>query len=462
MSSLTSEATVEPLEEVLSGPVLAPGKPGYDEARRIHNGLIDRRPAVIARSLHTADVVDAVNFGRREGLEISVRGGGHNVAGKAVTDGGLMIDLSLMKGIHVDPAGRAARAQPGVTVGELDRATAAFGLATPSGVVSSTGIAGLTLGGGIAWLMGKYGMAVDNLLSAEVVLASGEVVTASDDTDPDLFWALRGGGGNFGVVTSFEYRMHPVASVLGGPVLHALAAAPQLFSFYREFAADLPDDLSTQAVFLHAPDGSGTKLCGIAICHAGDDPDRAEADIRPLRRFGSPAADMIERMPYPAVNTGVDWLSPAGTLRYWKSAFFSELSDPAVDVMTEAFERAPSELCALVVEDFHGAVTRVAPTATAYPHREPGYNLFLISQWTDAAQTDTCVAWARETFDALSPYMADRSYTNYLSADDYDRVRQAYGPNYERLIELKRRFDPDNLFRLNHNIDPDADAGGPE
>jgi FAD/FMN-containing dehydrogenase len=454
MSSVTSEDAVELLRTQLSGPVLAPGDPGYDEARRIHNGLIDRHPAVIARCLHTADVAAAVNFGRSEGVEISVRGGGHNIAGKAVTEGGLMIDLSLMKGIHVDPVRSAARAQPGVTVGELDRSTAAFGLATPSGVVSSTGIAGLTLGGGIAWLMGKHGIAVDNLLSAEVVLASGEIVTASGDADPDLFWALRGGGGNFGVVTSFEYRTHPLASVLGGPVLHPLAAAPRLFSFYREFAADLPDELSTQAVFLHAPDGSGTKLCGIALCHAGDDADRAEADVRPLRRFGSPAADMIERMPYPVVNTGVDWLSPTGSLRYWKSAFFSELSDPAVEVMTRAFEQAPSELCALVVEHFHGAVTRVAQTATAYPHREPGYNLFLISQWTDPAQTDTCVAWARETFDALAPYMADRSYTNYLSADDYDRVRQAYGPNYERLVELKRRYDPDNLFRLNHNIDP--------
>jgi FAD/FMN-containing dehydrogenase len=454
MSSVTSEGPVQLLREVCSGPVLAPGDPAYDEARRVHNGLIDKHPAVIARCLHTADVADAVNFGRSEGLEISVRGGGHNVAGKAVTEGGLMIDLSLMKGIHVDPARSTARAQPGVIVGELDRAAAAFGLATPSGVVSSTGIAGLTLGGGIAWLMGKHGMAVDNLLSAEVVLASGEVVTASDGTDPDLFWALRGGGGNFGVVTSFEYRTHPVASVLAGPVLHPLATAPQLFSFYREFAADLPDELSTQAAFLHAPDGSGTKLCGVAVCHAGDDADRAEADIRPLRRFGLPAVDMMQRMPYPAVNTGFDWLSPAGALRYWKSAFFSELSDPAVEVMTSAFERAPSELCALVIEDFHGAVTRVAPTATAYPHRERGYNLFLISHWTDPGQTDKGIAWARETFDALSPYMADRSYTNYLSADDYDRVRQAYGPNYERLVELKRRYDPDNVFRLNHNIDP--------
>jgi FAD/FMN-containing dehydrogenase len=455
MSGLMSKDAFQLLGEVLSGPVLAPGDLGYDEARRVHNGLIDRHPAVIARCLHTADVAEAVNFGRSEGLEISVRGGGHSVAGRAVTEGGLMVDLSLMKGIHVDPARSSVRAQAGVTVGELDRANGVFGLATPSGVVSTTGIAGLTLGGGIAWLMGKHGMAIDNLLSAEVVLASGEVVNASEDTDPDLFWALRGGGGNFGAVASFEYRTHPLASVLGGPVLHPLAAAPQLFSFYREFAAELPDELSTQAVFLHAPDGSGTRLCGVAVCHAGG-ADRAEADVSPLRGFGSPAADMIQRMPYPAVNTGVDWLAPAGALRYWKSAFFAELSDPAVEVMATAFERAPSELCALIVEDFHGAVTRVATTATAYPHREPGYNLFLISQWTDPAQTDAGVAWARETFDALSPFMADRSYTNYLSADDYDRVRQAYGPNYDRLVELKLRYDPANLFRLNHNIDPNA------
>jgi hypothetical protein len=456
MPGVMTEGAVERLREVLSGRVLAPGDRGYDAARRIHNGLIDRRPAAIARCVHSADVADAVNFGRSEGLEISVRGGGHGVAGKAVTDGGLMIDLALMKGIHVDPARSAVRAQAGVTVGELDRATGAFGLATPSGVVSSTGIAGLTLGGGIAWLMGRYGMAVDNLLSAEVVLASGKIVTASDEADPDLFWALRGGGGNFGVVTSLEYRTHEVPTVLGGPVLHPLAAAPRLFAFYREYAAALPDELSTQAVFLHAPDGSGTKLCGIAVCHAGDDADRAEADVRPLRRFGSPAADMIQRMPYPAINTGVDWLSPAGVLGYWKSAFFSELSGPAVEVMTRAFEHAPSELCALVIEDFHGAVTRVPTTATAYPHRQPGFNLFLISQWTDPSRTEVGIAWARETFDALSPYMADRSYTNYLSTDDHDHIRSAFGANYDRLTDLKRGYDPDNIFRLNHNIVPKA------
>jgi FAD/FMN-containing dehydrogenase len=454
MSNVTTADSVQRLGEAFSGQVLTAGDPGYDEARRITNPLIDKHPAAIARCLHTADVVDAVNFGREEGLEISVRGGGHNVAGKAVTEGGLMIDLSPMKGVHVDPARRAARAQAGVTVGELDRATATFGLATTSGVMSTTGIAGLTLGGGLGWLMGKHGLAVDNLLSAEVVLASGGVVTASEDTDPDLFWALRGGGGNFGVVTSFESRVHPLVTVLGGPVLHTLEAAPELFGFYPEFAAGLPDELATQAAFLHAPDGSGAKLCAVAVCHAGEDHGRAEADVRPLRELGSPAADMVERMPYPAINTGVDWLFPPEALKYWKSAFLSELSNAAVEAMMRAFAEAPSDLCALVLEDFHGAVTRVAPTATAYPHREPGFNLLLISGWTDAAQTDTCITWARETFDALSPYMAERSYTNYMSADEYDRVREAWGPNYARLVELKRRYDPDNLFRLNHNIDP--------
>jgi FAD/FMN-containing dehydrogenase len=454
LTDATTTASIAALREAVSGQVLTAADPGYDEARRIHNGLIDKRPAVIARCMHTGDVVAAVELGRTEGLEISVRGGGHNVAGRAVTEGGLMIDLSPMKGIHVNPVRRTVRAQPGLRGADYDRATAVFGLATPMGVVSSTGIAGLTLGGGLGWLMGTYGMAIDNLVSAEVVLASGEVVTASEEADADLFWAIRGGGGNFGVVTSFEYRAHPVASVLGGPVLHPLAAARELLPFYRRFAGDAPDELGTQFAFLHAPDGSGTKLCGVAVCHADDDADRAEADVRSLREFGSPAADLVQRMPYPAMNTGVDWLFPEGALSYWKSAFFSELTDHAVDAMVGAFERAPSELCALVVESFQGAVTRIAPTATAYPHRERGFNLLLIASWRSPAETDACVAWARETFDALSPHMSDRSYTNYLSADDLGRVEGAYGPNLQRLVELKRRYDPQNLFRLNHNIDP--------
>jgi FAD/FMN-containing dehydrogenase len=443
-----------PLADGFSGEVLQPDDAGYDAARTIHNGLIDKRPALIARCLNTADIVDAVNAARDAGLEVSVRGGGHNIAGKAVTEGGLMIDLSRMKGIHVDPARSTVRAQGGVTVGELDRATAVFGLATPSGTVTSTGIGGLTLGGGLAWLMGRHGMAIDNLLSAEVVLASGEVATASADTDADLFWAIRGGGGNFGVVTSFEFQAHPVATVLSGPVVHALDAAPEVLSFYRDFSAGVPDELATQAALLPAPDGSGAKLCGIAVCHCGADADRAAADVAPLRAFGPPAADMIQRVPYPLANAGVDWLFAPGILGYWKSAFFSELSDSAIAILIDAFERAPTDRCALVIEAFQGQATRIDPTATAYPHREPGHNLLLISQWTDPADSDAAIAWARTTFETLAPHMADRLYTNYLPADDHGRVRQAYGVNYERLVELKRRYDPRNLFHLNQNIDP--------
>jgi FAD binding domain/Berberine and berberine like len=449
--------TIDPvvsLGEDFSGEILTPVDAGYDAARRIHNGLIDKRPALIARCRGTADVVAAVRVARKADLEISVRGGGHNVAGKAVTEGGLMIDLSPMKGIHVDPAQRTVRAQAGVTVRELDCATGVFGLATPSGVISSTGIAGLTLGGGLTWLIGRYGMAIDNLLSAEVVLASGDVVTASDDADADLFWAIRGGGGNFGVVTSFEFRTHPVATVLRGPVLYPVEAAPEVLAFYREFSIDAPDELGAQAVFLHAPDGSGAKLCAVSICHCGEDADRADADLRPLRDFGSPAADLIERVPYPAVNTSADWLFEPGVLCYWKSAFFSELSDAAIAVLANAYERAPSDKCVLIIERFGGEAARVEPTATAYPHREPGHNLLLISQWTDPAATDAGIAWARTTFGALAPHMADRAYTNYLPADDHDRVRQAFGVNYQRLVEMKRRYDPDNLFHLNQNIDP--------
>jgi FAD/FMN-containing dehydrogenase len=451
------EERLEALAASFSGPVLRPQDDGYEEARKIHNGLIDKRPALIAQCLNTADVIDAVNFGREEGLEISVRGGGHNVAGRAVTDGGLMIDLSLMKGIHVDPARQTVRAQGGVIWNEYNRAAAAFGLATTGGVISATGIAGLTLGGGLGWLMGKYGMAVDNLLSAEVVLASGEVVTASEDEEPDLFWAIRGGGGNFGVVTWFEYRAHSLSTVLGGPVMYPLEDAREVLAFWADWTAQIPDELSSQAVFLHAPDGSGAKLCAIAACDAAEDPDQAEADVRPLREFGVPVADQLDRLPYPVLNTLLDpMFGVPGALNYWKSAFLSNLSETAIEVIVNAYENAPTEMCALVIEEFHGAVTRVEQTATAFPHREPGYNLTLASQWADPGQTDTCIGWARETFEALRPNMADRSYVNYLSADDDDRIRQAYGPNYDRLVALKRRYDPDNLFRLNQNIRPSA------
>ena len=449
-----SSARIERLRAEFSGSVITPSDAAYDEARRVHNGLVDKRPAVIARCATAADVAAAVQFARESEAEISVRGGGHNVAGKAVTDGGVMIDLSPIKTTNVDPEARTITAGGGVTWNELNQAAHVHGLATTGGVVSTTGIAGLTLGGGVGWIMGKHAMAVDNLTSAEVVLASGEVVTANERSEPDLFWAIRGGGGNFGVVTSFQYRAYPLPTVLGGVVAHPLPAAPGVFGFYRELTAAVPDDLSVYFEFAHAPDGSGVKLCGLPVCHAGEDQARAEADVRPVREFGPPAADLIQRMPYPTMNTLVDEAFPRGAFNYWKSAFLTELSDQAIAKMAEAFQNSPTTMCLLLVEHFHGAVTRVDPAATAFPHRQPGYNCVIISQWTDPAQTGDAIRWARETFDSLRPHMADTAYVNYLDHDDASRVAAAYGPNYERLVELKRRYDPGNLFRLNQNIAP--------
>jgi hypothetical protein len=450
MSSIT---VPEELAGSFSGELLPPHAPGYDVARTVHNGMVDKHPGLIARCANTADVRDAVNLGRDAGAELSVRGGGHNVAGRAVTEGGLMIDLAPMKGIHVDPASRRVRAQPGVTWNEYNRAAAVHGLATTGGVISTTGIAGLTLGGGLGWLMGKYGMAVDNLRSAEVVLADGRVVTASEDDDPDLFWAIRGGGGNFGVATSFEYEAHPLETVLGGIAAHPLDAAIEVFDEYRQFTKSLPDEAVAFCGLVHAPDGSGHQIVATPLCHCGD-LRQAEADLRPIRTFREPLLDMIGPMPYPVVNTMLDEAFPRGALNYWKSGFFTELSDIAVQTMVDAFRQSPSIMSGMVVEHFHGAVTRVDPRATAYPHREPGYNLVLIGQWDDPARTDENVAWVRDTWAALEPFMAHRVYVNYMADDDAGKIGDAYGPNLDRLVELKRRYDPTNLFRLNQNIEP--------
>jgi FAD/FMN-containing dehydrogenase len=286
------------------------------------------------------------------------------------------------------------------------------------------------------------------------VLASGEVIVASNEAEPDLFWAIRGGGGNFGVVTWFEYQAYSLKNVLGGPVLYPVENARAVFRNFLDLTQEVPDDLTTAFAFLHAPDGSGTKLCGPAVCHAGEDTGVAESDVRAFREFGTPAADMVDRIPYPVMNTLLDGAFPPGTLNYWKAAYVTELSDATADVIVKAFEAAPTEMCTIIVELFHGAVTRVEPTATAFPHRERGYDILIMPQWTDPADTDICISWARETFHALQPYMAERVYVNYLSHDEEERVRQAYGPNYDRLVELKRRYDPGNVFRLNQNIKP--------
>jgi FAD/FMN-containing dehydrogenase len=449
---MTSDA-VDALRTQFSGMLLEPGDDGYDAARAVHSGLIDKRPALVARCVNTADIADAVRLARQSGLEISTRGGGHNVAGKAVTDGGLMIDLASMRGSYVDPKKRRARVQGGATWNDYNRATHQHGLATTGGVVSTTGVAGLTLGGGLGWLMGRFGMASDNLTSVELVTADGDVLQVAEDTEPDLFWALRGGGGNFGIAASLEFEVHPLDIVLGGIVAYPLAEALQVFAAYQEVTADPPDELVSFFGLVHAPDGSGQQIVAVPVCHAGD-LSTGEALVKPVRTAATPLLDVIGPMPYPVVNTLLDGAFPKGARNYWKSAFFKELSADVIGLLVDAFERVPSPMSGLVIEHFHGAVTRVDPTATAYPHREPGFNLVLLGEWLDPADDAANVAWVRSTFDAVAPHTSDAVYVNYLGSDEPDRVRNAYGPNWERLVTLKRRWDPDNVFHLNQNIDP--------
>jgi len=445
------------LRAQIAGSVLLPSDAGYEEARRVHNGMIDRRPALIVRCHGTADVRAAVRFGREHGLEIAVRGGGHNVAGNAVCDGGIVIDLSAMRGVHVDPQGRRARAQGGATWGDYNRETQLHGLASTGGVVSTTGVGGLTLGGGLGWLMGKHGVAVDSLRTVELVTAKGEVVQANAKEHPDLFWALRGGGGNFGVATWLEYEVYPVgATVIGGLVAHPLAAAREVLRFYREFTATLPDELTAFAGLLHAPDGSGTKLAAIAVCHAGT-LEAGAAAVAPVKRFGSPVMDVIGPMPYTAVNMLFDGGFPRGALNYWKSNFLTALTDAAIDTMVERFAATPSPMSALLLEHFHGAATRVGPTETAFVHRTVGYNFLTVGQWQDVSASAINVAWARETHAAMTPHFTTRRYVNYLNADevvDASAVSAAFGENDKRLRDVKRWYDPDNVFHLNQNIKP--------
>jgi FAD/FMN-containing dehydrogenase len=444
--------------EGFSGQLLRPEDGGYEEARRIHNGLVDKRPALITRCLGTADVAAAVDLARERGLEVSVRGGGHNVAGKAVTDGGVMIDLALMKGMHVDPKGRTIRAQGGLTWGELNRETQLHGLAVTGGVVSTTGIAGLTLGGGLGYMMGKFGLSTDNLISAEVVTADGRVLTASDDENADLFWGIRGGGGNFGVVTSFEFQLHPVGPIVtGGLVIHPFEAARDFLRFMREYTDTISDEQTLFAGLVHAPDGSGMPLCAAVLCHIGT-PEQAQKELEPLLTFGSPLDVPVSQMPYTVVNTLIDDGFPKGALNYWKATFLQELADDAIDTMIEAFANCPSPMTALIFEHFHGEVTRIPVDAMAVPHRQPGLNLVIPSIWADPATTEANIAWTQETFAAMQPFAAGRQYVNYQGADEsaQDQVRVAYGPNYDRLVELKTKYDPQNLFRLNQNIEPQA------
>jgi FAD/FMN-containing dehydrogenase len=401
-----------------------------------------------------ADVLGAVRFARKHDVLVSVRAGGHNVAGNAVCDGGLVIDVSPMKGIRVDPGGRTAQAQAGVTWGELDAEAQAFDLATTGGVISTTGIAGLTLGGGVGWLNGRFGLACDNLISADVVTADGQFLRASEQENAELFWGLRGGGGNFGIVTSFEYRLHPLGPmVLSGPVFHPAARAREVLRFYREFSAGEPDELTTYAGLLTGPDG--TPLVGLVPCYAGP-PEQGEKLVERLRKFGPPAVDMIGPMPYVAVQRMFNDAFPPGRYSYWKSSLAPEITDQLIDAVAEHMARVPSPHSAVMLEHYHGAYSRPAPSATAYRHRRPTYDVVIIANWTDPADNARNIAWARELFAAVQPHVSPAAYVNFLDQDDgADRIRAAYGENYDRLVALKRKYDPTNFFRMNQNVRPD-------
>jgi FAD/FMN-containing dehydrogenase len=436
----------------LRGSLLRPGDDGYDEARRLWNGMFDRRPALIARCAGAADVVSAVNFAREHRLPLAVRGGGHSFPGHSVCDGGLVIDLAPMKGIRVDPTARTARAEAGVKWISFDHETQAFGLATTGGTASDTGVAGLTLGGGLGWLSSKHGLTVDNLISADLVLADGRFVTTSTTEQADLFWGLRGGSGNFGVVTSFEFQLHVVGpTILGGMVAYPLREAKEVLRRYREFNAAAPDELTTYAAFITPP--GGETVVALICCYSGP-LDRGEDIVRPLKIFGQPAQEQLGPMPYVALQRILDDGFPTGSFYYTKGDFLADLTDAAIDVFVEYAATKPSPLSGVLVQTVRGAAARVPSDAMAFAHRRLPYAPVIVSQWLEAADAEKNVAWARDFGRALQAFAGGGVYVNDLSHDDTDRVRMAYGTNYGRLTALKKQYDPGNLFRLNPNITP--------
>jgi FAD/FMN-containing dehydrogenase len=449
-----SPEAVGVLREVFRGELVGAADPGYDAARRVWNGNIDRRPALVARCHGVADVRQAVSFARAEGLLVSVRGGGHSAPGYGTNDGGLVIDLSAMKGIRVDPGARIARAEGGVLWRELDRETQAFGLATTGGTVSNTGIGGLTLGGGLGWLMGKHGLTVDNLLSADVVTADAEFHPVSAEREPDLFWALRGGCGNFGVVTSFEYRLHPVGQILGGLVVYPLDQAADVARFYRDLCPALPDEAEAYLAFITEPQ-AGVPVVAMILGYNGLI-DEGEKVLAPARQFGRPVADLVGPMPYAVRQTLLDEPNARNGLhRYWRSAFAGQLSGQFVDVAVEAASSFTSPLSAMVFFYMHGAATRVPVADTAFSARRALWDIDVIGQWDNPAESDRHIGWVRATWDKMTPLMEDRGYINHIAADDPpEKVRASYGSNHGRLRQLKTQYDPTNLFRMNPNITP--------
>jgi FAD/FMN-containing dehydrogenase len=444
--------TRDVLDVDLPGDIVHPQDSDYDTARAVFNSMIDRRPLAVVRCRETADVIRGVVFAAEHDLPLAIRGGGHNVAGYAVCDGGIMLDLSPMKGLRVDPQRRIAQAGPGLTLGELDRGTQQHGLATPLGVVSMTGVAGLTLGGGLGWLNGKYGLACDNLLAAEVVTADGEVLRASADQNADLFWGLRGGGGNFGVVTSFTYRLHPVGPVLAGGLCYPWARADEALRCHHEFVAAAPDELST-AVSLGLDPDSGEPLVTVAVCYCGS-LEEGQRILRPLRAFGPPVADTIAVMPYVTWQSAPDAGFPSGRLHYWKAGWLRQLTPAAIETIMRFVPPMPSAASGVGLQRMGGAASRVAPSETAFAQRAEQYDFLILSQWGDPRDSERNLEWTRALFAAMQPHLESAAYVNNLGAEGADRVRAAYGENYSRLARVKRAYDPRNVFRLNQNIIP--------
>jgi FAD/FMN-containing dehydrogenase len=446
-------ASIERLRAELRGELLLPGDPGYDQARTIWNGMIDRRPGLIVRCAGVADVLAAVRLARAHDLLVAIRGGGHNVAGNAVCEDGLMIDLSRMRSVRVDPKARTAHAEGGATWADFDAETQAFGLATTGGLISSTGIAGLTLGGGIGWLMGSYGLACDNLRSLDLVTAEAELITASASENPELFWGLKGGGGNFGIVTAFEFQLHPVGPLFAGVLFHLVARAREALTHFRDFLREAPHELGAVAGLSTSPAGEPAAV--VALVYNGP-PEEGARVVQPLRDFGPPMLDTMGPMPYRAVQRLLDAGSPPGRRNYWKSSFLNELPDAAIATLVERVAEAKSPRCKLLIECLGGAVARVGRNEAAFDHRHLPFNLLVEAAWEDRAADRDNIAWARAAWEAMQPHAADGVYMNYLEAEGgLDRLRAAYGTEkYQRLAALKARYDPENRFRMNQNVRP--------
>jgi FAD/FMN-containing dehydrogenase len=448
------------LQASLRGELIASDHSDYDTARKVYNGMIDRRPAAIIRCADVADVIAAVGVAREQGLDLSVRGGSHSVPGFGTNDGGIVCDLTAMRGTRVDPERRTARAEGGCTWGDLDHATHAFGLATTGGIISTTGVGGLTLGGGIGHLARGHGLSCDNLISADVVTAEGRLMTASEDENADLFWALRGGGGNFGVVTSLEFRLHPVGEIYGGPIFYPVDRAGEVMRSYREVIAEAPEELGAFFAFQIAPplpfipaERHGETMCLIVTCFTGP-VEEGERAIAPLLEIAPVVASGVDVMPYPALNSAFDALLPPGLQHYWKADFVGELTDEAIAAHVEHGPRVPAVEATMHLYPIDGACHRVASDETAFAYRDARFACVIAGMWPDPADNDRNIAWVRDYWEAIHPHSEPGGYVNFMAADDQDRVRENYRGNYDRLAEVKRRYDPGNLFRMNQNIEP--------